>query len=278
LINKYSQKFETIQILTNGLLISSSFLESISNCKNLIFQISLDGHKYPMNSLRAKNQTQHQQVLDNIDNTVRSGFDVEIYSVLHNKNTPFINDFADFLLSKYSGKVKLTIFPVRHKAAEKYGADITQLNSIDVLINEYDTFHTILPPLQYLFELKLFMSGIQSNRLRCYTPFLMMQSLDDGTVTPCPYSWYEKVGNLLTNPAELVQQFGISPSYHCRTLEWPRAFSCKSCFSDVYIYSLFFQDKIDLNELISNKIELQRPMALKHLSEFKKVFSMPSYS
>jgi MoaA/NifB/PqqE/SkfB family radical SAM enzyme len=272
-IKKHSENYETVQVLTNGLLITPQFLKDVSKCRQLAFQISIDGHEYAMNSLRVKDKKQHQLILHNIETTVQYGFNVEIYCVLHKKNVASIIEFADYIMQTYAGKVILTVFPVRHKAAEIFGADKTQLNSMHEMIAVYDRFESILPPRRYLTDLLMYMSGMATIKNRCYCPFIMMQSIDDGSVTPCPYSWIEKIGNVLSSPEELVRQFGVSASYHLRTMEKRRTSFCKNCFTDAYNYSLFFNDAISLHELVYNKIELQRPLALKRLSQFKEIFT-----
>jgi len=273
LLKKESERYETVQILTNGSLFTEDLFKSFRNIPNLSIIVSIDGHTHEMNQYRVRSQSIHRKLISNLDRVVNEGIYVEIYCVLNNKNTPVIDEFADFLLDKYNGDVGLTPFPVRHHAAPKYGPQPDQLEGIKRLIDNFEHYKKIVPSLAYLTDLYDFISTSAKRKIRCLTPFLMFQSFHNGTVTPCPYAWFDKVGNISQNPEEVVSNYGNTRTYDFLTTDPPRAPFCKSCFTDTHALALYYNGVIELDDLICSRPILQRPKARQRLLELKELFT-----
>jgi MoaA/NifB/PqqE/SkfB family radical SAM enzyme len=273
LIEKESQRFESIQVLSNATLIDEGILNDIKCIPNVTFQLSLDGHTLEMNGYRARNEVIHNKILKNLDAVVEKGIPVELNCVVHDRNANKLDEFVKYLLEKYGDKVVLMPFPIRNNAKKLFGASKNNINGLNKLIDNYDIYKSIVPPLKYLICLRDFISGDSINSIRCYTPFFVLQSFENGITTPCPLMWSENLGNILEEKEMLLDQFGTSGSFHLRTLDPPRLPDCKHCFTDIYVYSLFFNDLISLDELLVCRPLYARPKAKKRLVEFHEIFS-----
>ncbi len=273
LIKRESPRYETVQILTNGTLISESFLDQLGEISNVTFQLSLDGHLLDMNGYRARAEKMQTKILQNLELMVKKGFEVEINCVVHRRNSMNLNLFAEYLIDKYSDKVILMPFPVRHNSKQFYGADPSQLKGIELLIENYHDYKAIIPPKKYLGDMYEFISNKSLNTIRCFTPYFVLQSFETGISTPCPLSWGENIGNIVTDKDGIEDNYGNSASYDLRTLDPPRLINCKNCFTDIYVYSLYFNHLISLEEIIHCRPLLKRPKAKARILELYKIFS-----
>jgi MoaA/NifB/PqqE/SkfB family radical SAM enzyme len=273
LVEKESHRFESVQILTNATLVDKIFLQEVKNIPNVAFQISLDGHTFQMNSYRARTESIHKRILDNIDSIVKNGLQVELNCVVHNRNAGQLHEYARFLLEHYGSEVILMPFPIRNNATKLYGASKNDLSGLDALIERYDDYKSIVPPLKYLHHMRDFISGKIINAIRCYTPFFVLQSFENGITTPCPLKWSENVSNIVHDKDLLWERFGTSASFHVRTVDPPRLPDCKHCFTDIYVFSLFFNGLISLEELLICRPLYSRPKAKKRILEFRELFS-----
>lgn len=273
LLYKETSRYETIQILTNGSLFTDNLLAKFKKIENLSVIMSIDGHTHEMNSYRVKSVGLHNKLMSSLDKMVKEGIYVEIYCVLNNRNTPIIHKFADFLLETYNGQVGLTPFPVRHHAAEKYGPKQEQVGGLEFLIENFDHYKHIVPPLEYLKDLSSFIFTSSKRKLRCLTPFLMFQSFDNGTVTPCPYAWFDKLGNISQEPDAVVQNYGSTRTYDFLTTDPPRSPFCKTCFTDTHALALYYNGIITIDELVCSRPILQRPKAKQRLIDLKVLFT-----
>ena len=80
----------------------------------------------------------HDKIFLNLNEIVENGFPVEIYCVLHDRNTRLLHDFSKFLLKSYCGEVKLTPFPIRHSFIDEYSARAEDLRGVEKLIDNYN--------------------------------------------------------------------------------------------------------------------------------------------
>jgi len=274
LLIKESKRYQCVQLLTNGSLFNDEIVEKLKKIPNLHIQMSLDGHSFEMNSYRVKTAGRHRKLLDNLDLLVRNGLPVEIYCVLHNRNTAQLTDFLDWLKARYGNKITFICFPVRHEPAETYRAGPIQLAGLKRVMDQLDCYREILPPLEYLQRMYNFMMDGEPATGRCYIPYLMMSSFEDGTVTPCVYSWVEVTGNLANEPQKLASEFGKTASYRIRSRNPRRAPFCKQCFVDAFVYGFYIDHDIDLETLTWNRPILNLPAVKKRLKEFRTHFSV----
>jgi len=272
LIHNELNRYDAVQILTNGSLIQESFLNELGGLPNLYIQMSLDGHVYEANRLRANTPGKHAKLMKNLDRLAENNFNIEIYCTITSANIDNIFDFISFLYTYYHGQVKLTCFPVRHSAASKFGPEACQLTAVKKIIDNYSDYAEILLPLKYFEKMLESMQSNERRQFGCHVPYIMMQTFDEDEVTTCPYSWGERLGDLRTAPEAIVEGFGRHPGYHMRTTTPPWAPSCRHCFTDSVVYSLYFDNEIDLNELTVNRPILMRDRARQRLIELKDIF------
>lgn len=267
LVEHSLHSYESVQILTNGTLLSEHTLRTLAQLPGVHLQISLDGHTHAMNRPRLPSRNQHQALLGNLDRVAAFGIPLEVFCVLHACNADCLADFADYLLDRFNGTVGLTPFPVRGSEAASLAPRPEQQVGIDRLIADFDHYRPILPPLVYLRHLKQIVFERQPRRIRCFVPLVMLQSFEHGAVTPCPYSWVEEIGNLAICPRDVANRFGKTAGYRIRRQEPPRAAFCQSCITDAYALSLFFNHDIDFTDLSHNRPIFGRPRAQARLFE-----------
>lgn len=86
LIERESQYYECVQLLTNGLLLNKQNIARLATVKNLNVQLSMDGHTLEMNQCRLKSETLNEKLLQNLDMLINNNIVTEIYCVLSKVN------------------------------------------------------------------------------------------------------------------------------------------------------------------------------------------------
>ena len=276
LVKRSLDSYESVQILTNGTLLSERTLRTLAKLPGVHLQVSIDGHDLAMNRLRVPSQRLHRALLSNLDRAVAFGIPLEVFCVLHACNADYIADFADYLLERFNGTVGLTPFPVRGSEAANLAPGPEQDVGIDRLIAYFDHYRAILPPLVYLRHLKQIAFERRPRQTQCFVPLVMLQCFEDGAVTPCPYSWVEETGNLANCPQDVANGFGNTAGYRIRRQNPPRAAFCRSCITDAYPLSLFFNHDIGFTDLSHNRPIFGRPRAQARLLELLARFDADS--
>ncbi len=272
LIKRQSDSFEVIQLLTNGTLINQDFINQIKHINNLHIQLSLDGHTLEMNYNRVKTQALQDRLLRVLDSLVENDIITEIYCVINKLNVNGLPDFAEYLSSRYKGKVQLFPFPVRQHAGKTLLPEEDNLQGISEIIQHYDSYISILPPLPYMEELYNFIR-MRKRALRCLIPLVAAQVFDDGVITPCPNCWTVKTGNLIESSEGVAENLGKSRVYKLMTNCPPIAPFCFNCFTEVDVVNLYFQDRVELKELAESRPLYRGPRVQSTLSELKKIFT-----
>ncbi len=271
LVGHALRTYESVQILTNGTLLSNRLLRSLADRRGTHLQISLDGHLFDMNRLRLRSQPEHDTLMQNLRRADGAGLPVEIFCVLHRHNIERIDSFGDYLLREFDGRVGLTPYPVRGVTSPKFAPEPSQQLGLARMIEAFERYEAILPPRPYMVDLYDRMFPNRARAVRCVVPWIMLQSFDSGRVTPCPYSWVEDLGSLASSDEARATgaAFGSTPGYRVRAAVPPRAFFCRHCITDGYVYSLFFDNQVTLRDLCHNRPILARPRAHARLAQLK---------
>lgn len=248
-IENISGHFEKIVILTNGMLLSKLKLEKLKSLGNVVLQLSLDSVTFYGNSYRVQSEKLHKKLLEGVFSALSYNIPTEIYSVINNRSIDTLQtSLQEF--KAYSGNLTLFPFPVRGPLKDKFFPKEEQFNQIKRLVDNFDEYASILPHKKYLLRLsRFFYEG--SRCFSCHLPRIAFSSFDDGTVTSCPNIWFNHVGNLLEENDDIV--FGkLSKSLFKQLLlaRVPRIQACRTCFTPWDPVSLYFEDEIDLQELI----------------------------
>lgn len=247
-IREQALKHKVVQILTNGMLLTHKFIEQIKEMNNVCLQISLDHHSLQGNIYRTKTQKQLDYLLSNLDMVIQANIPTEINCVLHDKNTPIIKDFADYLL-RYNKRVTLYPFPIRGRVKEKFYPSKEHLIDLNKLINNYSKYKGILPPIEYMKCLQLFMENGERN-IKCIFPQVAIGSFDDGTITPCANYWFISLGNILQEDKKTVLNRVYSDKIYNVLLNDKHWFKeCKHCFTPWEVLNLYAIGKISTDEL-----------------------------
>jgi MoaA/NifB/PqqE/SkfB family radical SAM enzyme len=265
---KKSPLYETIQVLTNGYHLLQPMVENLASLGNVQVHMSIDGHNLDLNGYRVKKQVIQDRLLTNLDRTIRAGIPTEVGSVLTDRNIGSYHTFLDYML-QYEGKVTIYPFPVRGEV--KKGMWPTT-SAIEVFVKEvvekYDKYAGILAPKPFLEELcYLLLEG--QRRMRCHVPAVMIQSFDDGLITPCPNCWATELGNVLEEKAtDVIGRFGKDRIYSIFLWPKPRLPFCKQCYTSFDIVNLFINDNISEHDIL--KLPLyNRPLTWKRLMKVK---------
>lgn len=247
-IKKHAPRYKKVQLLTNGVLLTPEFLSQLTAIENICIQISIDHHTIEGNGYRTSTPERLQQILDNLENTVRSGIPIEINCVLHDKNTHLLIEFADYLM-KYGNCVTLFPFPVRGKNKYDFYPKPYQFYAIEELINRYSQYQDILPPKVYLDYLLRFLQH-GKREIPCILPQIAIGSFDDGTITPCANYWFTSLGNILRDdPHKVLEKVNTDRVYHILTHNRHRPTECTQCFTPWEVLNLYAIGELSIKDL-----------------------------
>lgn len=247
-IKKHCSNYKKIQILTNGLSLTIPFINELKSISNACLQISLDHHTLYGNFYRTNCNKFLKRILMNLDYAVSQNIPIEINCVLHDRNTPIIDEFAEYLL-KYKNKVILLPFPVRGKIKDKFKINLDKLKGFERLINNYQKYQSILPPKIYLEYLYRFIYN-GKREINCYLPLLSIGSFEDGTITPCPNYWFTSLGNVISENEEyIIERISKNNIYKILCNRKHLVNECSNCFTPWEILNLYVDNQLTLNEL-----------------------------
>lgn len=250
LLEERSHQFVNVQLMTNGILINEEKIQRLKNIKNFHLQISVDSSNFEGNFYRNKNKVIHDRLLQNIDSVVKAGIPLEINCVLTDRSIEYLEEYLMYL-KQYEGRpLKVYAFPVRGDETEVYFPREDQYSIIQRIIDNYDSYGSIMPPVQYYENLLEFLK--QGGRQReCSIPFHSFQAFENGEVTPCPYWWTMNIGNLIEKQDEIVDAVNHSPIYRMIFGGKPRLAPCKKCYIRSEVLNLYFEDVLGLEDISS---------------------------
>jgi MoaA/NifB/PqqE/SkfB family radical SAM enzyme len=263
-------QYEVVVVQTNGVLLKDEHIARLSKIENLVVQISLDSHLHSGNEYRIKDAQLHQRVIEKISNLLRSDLDVEIYSVLNDRNVSELHLIAQWLMG-FDKKAVFFPFPVRGPDAEKYAIKPGQMHFIECFVEQSERFASVLPPPPYLRRL-LDVMRHGERRFKCHVPRLVFSTFSDGVITACPNIWFNDMGNVTSDDWQsVVNKVGSTGLYKALLAESPRLDACKRCYTPWDILSMYFDDEISLDQLCATPT-YRRPAIRALLAEEKQKY------
>jgi sulfatase maturation enzyme AslB (radical SAM superfamily) len=265
-----SARYETIQVITNGVFLTPQRLETLAALGNCQLNISLDGHTLTLNRHRLppKQARLHDVIMRNLDAAVAAGLRIEIQSVLTDANVQGQVEFASFLREHYDGKVMLYFFPVRGEIAKQMAWPPG--DHLAPLVERYDEFSGVLPPRAYVAHIA---EQVRANlrTLPCYITATMAQLFGQGDVSACPHAWVKPMGNVATNRPLILEQYGSHQHYDLFMQDRPRFSFCKTCATPSDIVNLYFLDRVTDAEIGATAL-YSGPRSRARLRELKTMF------
>jgi MoaA/NifB/PqqE/SkfB family radical SAM enzyme len=242
-VQKFSKKYEKIQILTNATKIDEDLLKKLDPTK-FAFQVSLDGYTETANYARfgGKSYELTQRVLTSVRNLFQLGFNVEINAVITPQNINELPSYAKFMQHEFP-YITIFPFPVRFSEAEFQLTGSQEV--IEQLIEDCSDFKGTLPPQGYLTALHEMMK--YGKQIKCYLPLLTLSSDELGNVSVCPCGNLGSRGNILDGLIGDIQ-LTLGDQNVKDILNWKHS-KCRECFTHFDVINLFLAGKVDEDDL-----------------------------
>lgn len=273
--NRLLEKYPYVLIQTNGRLLDKKNLDWIIKSKRVLLQISIDGHLRGMNRYRFRDENIMNKVLDAIAYLKANDVYTEVTSVIHKFNIEQFEDFILYLDNLPSGKLKnaLKVTPlllIDQEGIYRYPKE--KIKHFESLIDNYNTYEHILPPLAYM---KNYVSLLKGEKLDYFCPnsIVSITLTDDGAVKGCTNVMAIdefNVGNIFNdNPDDIVNRYGKTKFQKLILNTDQRMPVCKQCFNFCSIYNQYFNGTITLDELCENNYMFNLPEVKVYLKEIK---------
>lgn len=267
-IEKAAERYETVQVITNGVLLKPERLERLAAIENFQLNLSLDGHTHAMNIHRFRTEAMFRLVLSRLDHAVELGIPVEVQAVLTAINAPDLPRFCEFLLERYGGAVRLYAFPVRGKVAGDLACPPG--NYLEEVVERYDEFHPILPPRAAVAHVADFIRTGERT-LPCSIPATMLQLFGDGNISACPHAWLTPMGNVV-KVGNAIDEHLLSHEHYSLFLQpRPRFSFCKGCVTPSDVVNLYLEGDVS-DEEIAHCFLYRGPSALERLRQLRAAF------
>jgi molybdenum cofactor biosynthesis enzyme MoaA len=269
-VTECSQRYETVQVITNGVFLTPQRLDALAALGNAQLNISLDGHTLELNRHRLPPK-QHKLlgiILQHLDAATAVGLRVEIQSVLTNANVHGQVEFADYLRERYDGRVMLYFFPARGEVADKMAFEPG--GHLDELVERYDEFAGVLPPRAYVEHIAE-QVRTKTRTLPCYITATMTQLFGQGDVSACPHAWIKPMGNVLADVDLVSREYATHQHYDLFMQERPRFSFCRTCATPSDVVNLYFLDQVSAEEIGATAL-YSGPQTRARLAELKAAF------
>jgi len=269
-IQEASARYETVQVITNGVFLTEQRLTALAAAGNVQLNISLDGHTLELNRHRLppKQAKLHDVIMRNLGAAVDAGLRIEIQSVLTDANVHGQVDFARFLRDRYDGRVMLSFFPVRGETAKRMGPPPG--DHLAPLVEQHAEFGGVLPPRAYGAHIADQMAaGVRT--LPCYVTATMVQLFGQGDVSACPHAWIKPMGNVTGPTPVVIEQFGAHQHYDLFMQQRPRFSFCKTCATPSDMINLYLLGRISEDEM-SRVALYSGERSLRRLRELRTMF------
>ncbi|MBR0865890.1 radical SAM protein [Bradyrhizobium diazoefficiens] len=247
-IERLAGMVSTVVVQTNGVLIKPDQLERLAALENMCLQVSLDSTEYSGNSYRSGTPALHDKIFNRLHRIFSAGIPIEIYCVLNDRSLPQLETTLAVLRS-YGPHLTIFPFPIRGPDRDDFYPRPEQIHILHRILDRYDEFLPVMPPRAYWRRLiSYFEEG--GRTFRCHLPRFAFTTFEDGQVTSCPNIWFNKIGNLLSEPPEdVTQRIGNTPFHQILLAPKPRLDACRSCFTPWDMLSMFLDGEITLDEL-----------------------------
>ena len=266
-VQEASARYETVQVITNGVFLTSQRLAALAALGNCQLNISLDGHTLELNRHRLppKQHRLHDVIMRNLDAAVEAGIRLEIQTVLTDANVQGQLDFVEFLHERYAGRVTLYFFPVRGETALRMGPPPG--DHLRPIVDRYDEFADVLPPRSYVRHVADQLAAGERT-LPCFVTAAMVQLFGQGDVSACPHAWVEPMGNLIQQPDLIPETFGTHKHYDLFMHDRPRFSFCKTCATPSDVVNLYFLGHVSDAEIAATPL-YSGPRSQARLSELR---------
>lgn len=268
LLRKIHEKFETVQIISNGFFLTPYILSEIKELGNCVLHISLDGHTQELNAHRVHSSYQQEIILNNINHIIKLGIPLEIASCLTDRNTKDYEEVVKFF-NDIEGDILLLPFPVRGKGSEMFVPSKQDQKQLFKILERYDLYSKVLPPIKYVESLMNYYENGYRN-IKCYIPKAIVQTFYNGDIYSCCMDWSVRVANINSqNRKEIIEQIQKNRIYNIYDMFPPKLRSCRECFTVSEIINLYFEGKISDKELCNMQL-FSGKTTLKMMNEFRK--------
>lgn len=229
-IEELSQRYETVVILTNGLLLTDEKLDRLRALGNIVLQLSLDATSYEGNSYRVPSLKVQSLLMERVHRILSSGLSIEIYTVLNDRSIETLEQTLEDL-KHYADQVCLFPFPVRGPTRDRFLPKPEQYNYLRRVLDQAERYNGLLPSRHYLDRLwQFFVDGERT--FSCHLPRIAFTTFDNGIATSCPNIWFNHVGNLINEPTnKMFEQLADNPFRKLLLANKPRIDACKACFT-----------------------------------------------
>jgi|GEM_PF-2346416 len=238
-VREVHQDYTAVQILTNGIKLTTEQIDAFGGMGNIYFQVSLDGTRPETNRARTPNARLTERVVANMRRISEHGMPIEINCVLTNRNTGEFSTMLDDL--RGVGDIIVIPRPVRGGAKELMNCTPDQLATFKTtVLDRYAEYADLLPPKVYL-ERLVTMMEVGARTDRCYVPFFVQGVDNYGNCETCSCGGtLPLLGNVLDNPDEVFDKHRQEENYD------PGADydDCNYCMTQFELFNLFIEGSI----------------------------------
>ena len=271
ILKALSKSYERIQVITNATLLSKDIISRLSKIPGIDVCVSLDGHTPELNASRTTNSLLIKKVLNNISRLRDYKIPVEVNSVLTKYNISGFIEFINYLSDRYDS---LTCYPFPARGSASLSALGPQnTKKLLPLVDSYQRFSNVLPPIQYIKRLLSFINE-SARRDKCYVGYVNLGLEPDGNIPVCACSIKTPLGNIFEqDTVRALKKIKLSPILHKFLFKELSFENCSGCFTHYEVINLFLDGTITLDEI--KKIPLfggQRTQ--KNLQALKKQLSL----
>ena len=262
-IKTIHNRYESIQILTNGYNITNDFLSEIKKMGNVYLHISIDGHSYNLNRYRVKGESEQERLIENLKLCQKHGIHFEIGSVMTNANVSQYSTFLDFLLHDFN--VMVYPFPVRGDEKKEFYASARQiLDFEEKVLGNYQKYEKILPAKIYVKNVVKALKGDNITN-KCYIPYFGIQTFNSGKCTPCMNFWERFFGNIFESKNVISEKLSTDKLYYILGRRPLCIKYCYRCYTSLDIFNLYLNSEIGERDL--KKIKILGPKSLGYLRQ-----------
>lgn len=234
-VKKIHKNYTAIQLLTNGLALSSDKIRELGKLGNVYFQISLDGVTAVTNYARSNEEQILKKILKSIELILAQGMGLEINCVLTKYNT---GQFEEMLKCFNDSSSNLVIVPrpVRGQPKDSLNFDKQQVIDFEkIVIEKYDHYSKILPAKQYMERLVFLMKNGVRN-WNCYVPFYVLGVNNYGDVSTCTCAGdLPKIGSIFSGKKKICDNIGSLKNYNPSIRYKP----CSYCITQYEMFNLY---------------------------------------
>ncbi len=248
-----AELFPSVQIISNG-----TFSPKISNLllkySNVFPNITIDGHKMEMNTLRVQgNNKWHERMLENLNVFIKAERPTEINCVLHEYNADQFELYCDYIEKLDDGRGLIMLFPFPVKSFDR-ARDIakslrgTSFRRLAARIPTiWERFANILPARSYGQELQYVLhEGVRSKS--CHVHWANLGSGSKNERLHCAnYGEELSYGPMLESLTKRHKEISHDEKTHLQ-LGYVGS-NCKSCYNHFHIINHYLDGNISLEEL-----------------------------